>query len=125
MLNKNKLNALGTIKVVSGSDDYVEAMKGLYADVYGQWADTMWEMKVNKRIGHEISSEFVKEKFGDEMGYTMVVTKNQIVAFFHCANYYMNGSDDNVALLGLIGLCETLETTREFASNLEIINFNA
>lgn len=118
-----KLEALGLVKLVEGSDDYIGAVKELYGDVYGQWAEIKWQQKTADRVGREISTEFLTKAFGNGHNYTLVVTKNKAIGFYHCMNYYMDGSDDEIALLGLIGLYEDLETKSEFADKFHMINF--
>ena len=120
-----KLEALGLVKLVEGSDDYVGAVKELYNDVYGQWAEIKWQQKTARRVAREISTDFLTKAFGNGHNYTLVVTKNKAIGFYHCMNYFMDGSDDNIALLGLIGLYEELETKGEFKDSLAIMNFEA
>lgn len=127
MLNKNKMQNLG-IEIIETTDDYVGAVKSLYVDVYGDdWAEINWARKVNARVGRRITTEFLTRAFGklDGYTYTLVITKNRTVAFAHCDNYYMDGSDDEIALLGLIGLYEEFDFKTPCSKTFEMINFKA
>ena len=106
MMNKTELLALG-FEVIEDESMYKSTMEELFEDIFKDWADVLWMVKVDRRTLDKFSNEFVRSVFGnyDVLGYYGIVTPNRKVAFLNREHYYMESESDD-CVLAILGLYE-------------------